>query len=52
MEITRLSTKGRIILPKAIRDARAWAPGTEFTVEARTHKKARSAFAPRAVFPI
>jgi AbrB family looped-hinge helix DNA binding protein len=33
METTRLSTKGQIILPKAIRDSRAWAPGTEFTVE-------------------
>ena len=32
-EITRLSTKGQIILPKSIRDSRAWAPGTEFTVE-------------------
>ena len=34
VERTRLSTKGQIILPKAIRDARAWGPGTEFTVEA------------------
>jgi len=33
METTRLSTKGQIILPKAIRDARTWGPGTEFTVE-------------------
>jgi AbrB family looped-hinge helix DNA binding protein len=33
METTRLSTKGQIILPKVIRDARAWGPGTEFTVE-------------------
>ncbi len=33
METTRLSTKGQIILPKNIRDSRAWAPGTEFTVE-------------------
>ena len=33
MEITRLSTKGQIILPKNIRTSRAWAPGTEFTVE-------------------
>jgi AbrB family looped-hinge helix DNA binding protein len=33
MELTRLSTKGQIILPKGIRDARAWGPGTEFTVE-------------------
>jgi AbrB family looped-hinge helix DNA binding protein len=33
METTRLSTKGQIILPKAIRTSRAWGPGTEFTVE-------------------
>ena len=33
METTRLSTKGQIILPKNLRDSRAWAPGTEFTVE-------------------
>lgn len=33
MERTRLSTKGQIILPKTIRDARSWGPGTEFTVE-------------------
>jgi AbrB family looped-hinge helix DNA binding protein len=33
MEITRLSTKGQIILPRNIRDSRAWGPGTRFTVE-------------------
>ncbi len=33
METTRLSTKGQIVLPKGIRDARAWGPGTRFTVE-------------------
>jgi AbrB family looped-hinge helix DNA binding protein len=33
METTRLSTKGQIILPKSIRDSRAWGPGTKFTVE-------------------
>ena len=33
MERTRLSTKGQIILPKGIRDSRAWGPGTEFTIE-------------------
>ena len=33
METTRLSTKGQIVLPKGIRAARAWEPGTEFTVE-------------------
>ncbi len=33
MERTRLSTKGQIVLPQRIREARAWGPGTEFTVE-------------------
>jgi AbrB family looped-hinge helix DNA binding protein len=33
METTKLSSKGQIILPKAIRDAHAWQPGTEFLVE-------------------
>ena len=33
MDTTRLSTKGQIILPKNIRTARAWGPGTEFTIE-------------------
>ena len=33
MEITRLSTKGQVILPKTIRDARGWGPGTELMVE-------------------
>jgi AbrB family looped-hinge helix DNA binding protein len=33
MKAIRLSTKGQIILPKSIRTARAWGPGTEFTVE-------------------
>jgi AbrB family looped-hinge helix DNA binding protein len=30
---TRISTKGQVILPKAIRDRRKWAAGTELTVE-------------------
>ena len=33
MERTRLSTKGQIVLPQAIRTSRAWGPGTEFIVE-------------------
>jgi AbrB family looped-hinge helix DNA binding protein len=33
MDTTRLSTKGQIILPNAIRVSRAWGPGAEFTVE-------------------
>lgn len=30
---TTVSTKGQVILPKAIRDARQWAPGTSLVVE-------------------
>ena len=33
METTRLSTKGQIIVPKGIRESRAWGPGTEFEFE-------------------
>lgn len=33
MEKTRLSSKGQVVLPKAIREARNWAEGTEFVVE-------------------
>lgn len=35
METTRLSSKGQVILPKAVRDAYHWGPGTEFEVENR-----------------
>jgi AbrB family looped-hinge helix DNA binding protein len=30
---TRVSTKGQVILPKAIRDKRKWTAGTELMVE-------------------
>jgi AbrB family looped-hinge helix DNA binding protein len=33
METTRLSSKGQIILPKAVRDLHHWEPGTDFSVE-------------------
>ena len=33
MDTTRLSSKGQLVLPKAIRDADDWGEGTEFTVE-------------------
>jgi AbrB family looped-hinge helix DNA binding protein len=33
METTRLSSKGQLILPKAVRDSHNWSPGTEFAVE-------------------
>jgi AbrB family looped-hinge helix DNA binding protein len=32
METTRLSSKGQVIIPKALRDAHAWLPGLEFVV--------------------
>ena len=32
-ETTRLSSKGQVVLPLKIRDARGWKPGTKFTVE-------------------
>lgn len=36
METTKLSTKGQLVLPKAIRDSLAWKAGTELTVEETT----------------
>ena len=31
---TKLSSKGQIVIPKALREARGWTAGTEFVVEA------------------
>lgn len=33
METTKLSSKGQIVLPRSIRNARKLRPGTEFSVE-------------------
>lgn len=33
MEKTRLSSKGQVILPRSVRQAHNWPPGTEFSVE-------------------
>jgi AbrB family looped-hinge helix DNA binding protein len=33
METTQLSTKGQIVLPKSIRDAKKWKPGMKFIIE-------------------
>ena len=33
METTLLSTKGQIVLPKAMRTSRSWGPGTKFLVD-------------------
>lgn len=33
MLVSRLSSKGQLVLPKEIRTSRAWGPGTEFLIE-------------------
>jgi AbrB family looped-hinge helix DNA binding protein len=33
MAKTRLSSKGQVIIPKAVRDRQGWRPGTELEVE-------------------
>jgi AbrB family looped-hinge helix DNA binding protein len=33
METTKLSSKGQVILPKAVRESHHWHPGTEFVIE-------------------
>jgi len=33
IQITKLSARGQIAIPKAIRTARRWKPGTEFVVQ-------------------
>ena len=33
MDTTKLSSKGQVVLPKSVREAHGWAPGTEFEIE-------------------
>jgi AbrB family looped-hinge helix DNA binding protein len=33
METTKLSSKGQVVLPRAIRTAKAWRPGQQLAVE-------------------
>jgi AbrB family looped-hinge helix DNA binding protein len=32
---TKLSTKGQVVLPKPLREAHRWKPGTEFIIQER-----------------
>ena len=34
MQTTKLSSKGQVVPPKSVRDARGWREGTEFVIEA------------------
>lgn len=52
MSTTRLSSKGQVVLPKELREARGWSTGLEFDVEERPDGvllKPRSPFPPTTV---
>ena len=49
---TKVSTKGQVILPKSIRDALNWKPGTKLSVESTDHGvllKAEPLFPPATI---
>ena len=48
MQLTRMSSKGQVVIPRNIRTARAWEPGLEFEVEDRPEGVL---LRPRAQFP-
>jgi len=33
VEVTKLSSKGQLVLPKWLRESRNWQPGTKFAIE-------------------
>jgi AbrB family looped-hinge helix DNA binding protein len=35
MKMTRISSKGQVVLPKALRESQKWKPGTKLAVETR-----------------
>ncbi|MCW5696812.1 MAG: AbrB/MazE/SpoVT family DNA-binding domain-containing protein [Bauldia sp.] len=37
METTKVSSKGQVVLPKSVRDALDWPPGTNLSVEVKGH---------------
>lgn len=48
MKLTRMSSKGQVVIPRDIRNTRAWEPGLEFEVEDRAEGVL---LRPRAQFP-
>lgn len=48
METTKLSSKGQVIIPKAIRESHHWQAGTEFVIE---ESAAGIVLKPRKLFP-
>lgn len=52
MDTTKLSSKGQVVLPKAVRERHGWKEGTELVVENTTDGvllRARKPFAPTRV---
>jgi AbrB family looped-hinge helix DNA binding protein len=48
MDTTKLSSKGQIVIPRSVREARGWSVGTEFIV----HETAEGiSLVPQKVFP-
>jgi AbrB family looped-hinge helix DNA binding protein len=50
MNTIRLSSKGQVVLPAALRAARAWSPGTEFELLETAEGLLLKPLAPRSAF--
>jgi AbrB family looped-hinge helix DNA binding protein len=51
MTTTTMSSKGQIVLPRSVRAANDWGPGTEFTVELLADGVLLKPVKPAALFP-
>ncbi len=50
MNTLRLSSKGQVVLPAALRHARSWLPGTEFEIHETAEGVLLKPLAPRSPF--